>query len=642
MRTRKVSRMRVKIDQKGEIECDDGLSAGEILALTAPDDVGSVLAVSIDRRVADLSTIVTDGAKLKFLTFGDEAGLEVFRHSSAHLMAQAVLDLFPNAKPTIGPVVEEGFYYDFYVETPFSEQDLKRIEKRMHYYSKKALPIERMEITREQALKMFSDNRFKVEMIRDMNGQITAYKQGDFVDLCRGPHVPNTRVIHAFKLLKLAGAYWRGDSKNVQLQRIYGISFPTKEALKAHLKALEEAKERDHRRIGQQMDLFSFHDEGRGFPFWHANGMVLRRGIEGYMHEVLDAYGYTEILTPMILNRELWQRSGHYDHYRENMYFTEIDDVTHAIKPMNCPGGLLIYKNRRHSYRELPMRVSEMGLVHRHEMSGVLHGLFRVRAFTQDDAHIFCTPDQLQSEVVGVIKLIREVYATFGFNDVAVELSTRPEDSIGTDEMWENAETALRRALSDVGGEFKINAGDGAFYGPKIDFHVRDCMNRSWQCGTVQVDFSMPERFGAFYEDSDGGRKVPVMVHRAVLGSMERFIGILIEHYGGKFPLWLAPVQVKVLPISDKVMDYAKKVAETLKNSGIRVILDDRSETLRRKIRDAQLERVNYQVVVGPREAETDTVAPRTRGNQQKGPFELMEFVTMLKKEIAERRILDW
>jgi len=634
--------MRVKIDQNDWMEFDDGLTAAEILARHDPDVRGTVLAVKIGEKVMDLSTVVNDNDTLIFLTFDDPEGLEVFRHSSAHLMAQAVKDLFPDALPTIGPVVEEGFYYDFYVETPFSEQDLKKIEKRMQYYRKKAMRIERVELSKEEALKMFADNRFKVEMINDLEGQITAYKQGDFVDLCRGPHVPTTRFISAFKLLKVAGAYWRGDSKNVQLQRIYGVSFPSRDTLKAYLTALEEAKERDHRRIGQQMDLFSFHDEGRGFPFWHANGMVLRRSIEQYMLEILRHYEYTEVMTPMILNQDLWKRSGHYDHYRENMYFTEIDEVTHAVKPMNCPGGLLIYKARRHSYRELPMRVSEMGMVHRHEMSGVLHGLFRVRAFTQDDAHIFCTPDQLREEVVGVINLIREVYATFGFNDVAVELSTRPEDSIGSDEMWENAESALRSALQTVGGEFRVNAGDGAFYGPKIDFHVRDCMNRSWQCGTVQVDFSMPDRFGAFYEDSDGSRKVPVMVHRAVLGSLERFIGILIEHYGGKFPLWLSPVQVKILPVSDKVMDYAKKVAEILKENGIRVVLDDRGETLRKKIREAQLERVNYQVVVGPREAETDTVAPRTRGNKQTGPFGLMEFVEALKQEIAERRILDW
>lgn len=637
-----VSRMRVKIDQSGDFEFDDGLTAAQVIDRVEPGAKGLVLAVEINKKVMDLSTIVPDNAVLKFLKFEDDAGLDVFRHSSAHLMAQAVKDLFPDAKPTIGPVVEEGFYYDFYVETPFSVQDLKQIEKQMQKYSKKALPIERIELTREQALEMFADNPFKVEMIQAMEGQITAYRQGDFVDLCRGPHVPNTRFIHAVKLLKVAGAYWRGDAKNVQLQRIYGISFPTKDALKSHLKALEQAKERDHRRIGRQMDLFSFHDEGRGFPFWHAHGMVLRRQIEAYMHEVLDHYGYTEVLTPMILNQELWKRSGHYDHYRENMYFTEIDEVTHAVKPMNCPGGLLIYKARRHSYRELPLRVSEMGLVHRHEMSGVLHGLFRARAFTQDDAHIFCTPDQLMQEVVGVIRLIREVYATFGFNDVAVELSTRPDNSIGSDEMWKNAESALHAALSEVGGKYKVNDGDGAFYGPKIDFHVLDCMNRSWQCGTVQVDFSMPERFGAFYEDRDGTRKVPVMVHRAVLGSLERFIGILIEHYGGKFPLWLSPTQVKVLPVTDKVMDYAAKVADTLKNNGIRVVLDDRSETLRKKIREAQLERVNYQVVVGPREEEGNTVAPRTRGNEQTGPFGLMEFVDNLKKEIAERLIVDW
>ena len=460
------------------------------------------------------------------------------------------------------------------------------------------------------------------------------------MDLCRGPHVPSTGVLRAFKLLKVAGAYWRGDQRNKQLQRIYGVSFPDQERLRAHLLALERAKERDHRKIGQEMDLFSFHDEGRGFPFWHAKGMVLRNAVVDYWREVHRRYGYVEIQTPMILNRVLWKRSGHYDHYRRNMYFTEIDEVAHAVKPMNCPGGLLVYKTRLHSYRELPLKVAELGLVHRHELSGVLHGLFRVRAFTQDDAHIFCTPEQVGEQVGEVIEMTFEIYRTFGFEDVHVELSTRPvEGSIGSDEQWENAEGMLHEALKLKGVDYKVNPGEGAFYGPKIDFHIKDCMGRSWQCGTIQLDFSMPERFSAFYEDADGQRKVPVMIHRAILGSIERFVGILIEHYAGKFPLFLSPVQVKVLPVSDKFNEYAEDVARILGENGIRVEVDTRSQTLRKKVREAQLARVNYQAIVGAREQESMSVSVRTRKNNDLGQMSIESFVDKLRSEIEARAL---
>lgn len=609
----------------------------QVLTAAAVDDPASVLAVEVEGRPLDLSATVTPGAEARSLTFADEAGLDTFRHSSAHLMAQAVLRLFPDAKPTIGPVVEEGFYYDF-AAAPFTPEDLERIEAEMARIVAEDLPVERVELTRDQALEMFADNPFKVEMIRELpEGSISAYRQGDFIDLCRGPHVPRTSAIHAFKLTKVAGAYWRGDQQNPQLQRVYGISFPDAAALADYVARLEAARERDHRRLGQEMDLFSFHEEGTGFPFWHARGMVLKNIVVDYWREVHRKYGYTEIQTPQILNQVLWQMSGHWDHYQKNMYFTNIDETPHAVKPMNCPGGLLVYKARMHSYREFPLRVAELGLVHRHEMSGVLHGLFRVRAFTQDDAHIFCTPDQVRDEVVNVIRQVFEIYKTFGFDEVRVELSTRPEKSIGSDEMWAMAESSLQAALEGEGIDFQLNPGDGAFYGPKIDFHIRDCMGRSWQCGTIQVDFSMPDRFKATYEAEDGTRKTPVMLHRAILGSLERFIGILIEHYAGKFPVWLNPTQVKVVPVSDKFADWARHVHDTLAAAGVRVEIDLRNEKLGRKIRDAQLQQVNYQLVIGGREAEAGTVAVRTRAGEDLGAVPLDAFVARVGDEAARR-----
>lgn len=637
-----MGRVRVTTDGKyrKQLWVERGATFRQVLESVAPPDMDQVLAVSVDGKAIDLSARIERDCAVRFLTFDDEEGLEIFRHSSAHLLAQAVVSLFPDARPTIGPVVEGGFYYDFDAR-PFTPKDLERIEDKMRELAEKDFEIERQELDAEEAIRLFADNPYKVELIKEFGEpRVSIYRQGDFVDLCRGPHVPRTGIIRAFKLTKVAGAYWRGDQRNKQLQRIYGVSFPREDMLKAHLEAIEMARERDHRKIGQEMDLFSFHDEGRGFPFWHAKGMVLRNAVVAYWREVHQRYGYVEIQTPMTLNRVLWERSGHFEHYRKNMYFTEIDEVPHAIKPMNCPGGLLVYKTRLHSYRELPLKVAELGLVHRHELSGVLHGLFRVRAFTQDDAHIFCTPQQLGEQVAEVIDMTFEIYNTFGFEDVHVELSTRPsEGSIGTDEQWETAERMLHEALTSKGVDYKVNPGEGAFYGPKIDFHIKDCMGRSWQCGTIQVDFSMPERFSAFYEDADGQRRVPVMIHRAILGSIERFIGILIEHYGGKFPLFLNPVQVRVLPVSDRCNHYAKKVADHLRQRGLRVEEDLRSQTLSKKVREAQLARVNYQVIVGAREEENGSVSVRTRKNENLGQMALEEFTARLAREVETRAL---
>jgi threonyl-tRNA synthetase len=614
--------------ESGVTGLDIALGISEGLARVA-------LAVEVNGQLTDLHLPIESDASIRILTFRDEEGLEVFRHSSAHLLAQAVVDLFPDAKPTIGPVVEEGFYYDF-AHPPFTEDDLVRIEKRMKELVKERLPFQRYECTNDEALKVFQDNPFKLELIQGFEEGTSYYKQGDtFVDLCRGPHVQHTGQLKSFKLTKLAGAYWRGDPEKPSLQRIYGISFPDKKQLKQHLAMIEEAKKRDHRKIGQEMELYSFHEEGPGFPFWHHNGMVIQNEVLQYWRAEHDALGYQEIKTPIMLNESLWHRSGHYENYKDNMYFTQIDEQGFAVKPMNCPGGLLLFSHRRHSYRELPLKVAELGLVHRHELSGVLHGLFRVRMFTQDDAHIFCTLDQIEDEIVEVLELVRRFYSTFGFDDVAVELSTRPAKGIGEKEVWDTAEAALESALKRVEMDYKLNPGDGAFYGPKIDFHIRDCMKRSWQCGTVQLDFFMPERLGASYIGPDDEPHTPIMIHRAIMGSLERFIGILVEHFAGKFPLWLSPVQVTVLPVSDKFLDYGREVTQQLKAAGLRAKLDDRNETLGKKLRDAQLARINYQLVVGEREAEARTVSVRTRGNQQLGTKAVADFTSRCLAEIS-------
>jgi len=633
--------LKVDVAGHGMVEVAAGSDWMAVAKATKGLDVGTVLAVEIDGAARDMSTTVTDGATGRFLTFADPEGLSVFRHSSAHLMAQALLKYYPDAKPTIGPVVDEGFYYDFAMN-PLTPEDLERVESEMRRLVKANLPIRRMEVSKAEALELFAANKFKVEMINELeDGTISIYKQGEgeraFMDLCRGPHVPSTGYLKAFKLMKFAGAYWRADQSREQLQRLYGISFPDQAMLDDHIKKIEEALARDHRKIGQEMELFSFHDEGTGFPFWHANGMVLKNIVVEYWRQVHLKYGYNEIQTPQMLNKVLWEMSGHYDHYRNNMYFTSIDDIPYAVKPMNCPGGLLVYKSRMHSYREFPLRNAELGLVHRHEMSGVLHGLFRVRAFTQDDAHVFCTPGQVEAEVANIIDQVFEIYNTFGFHEVHIELSTRPKDSIGSDEMWENAEGGLRKALELRHIDYQLNPGDGAFYGPKIDFHVKDSMGRSWQCGTIQVDFSMPERFHATYEAEDGTRKTPVMLHRAILGSLERFIGILIENYAGKFPMWLNPVQVKVLPVSDQFNDYAISVVNQFRAAGLRAEADLRSERLGKKIRDAQLSRVNYQAVVGAEEVAAGTVSVRTRKNENLGALEVPAFTARMVEEMTTR-----
>ena len=630
-----------------EVRFPDGNSK-EFAAGTTPLQVaesisGGLARASVAAKVADklidLTTPLTADTNLQLITFRDREGVEVYHHSSAHLLAQAVIELFPEAKPTIGPPVDEGFYYDF-DHAPFTPDDLAAIEQRMKELAKAKLPFERVELSKQEALKTFADNPYKVEMIEAMeDGEITAYRQGGFVDLCRGPHVPTTKSIKAMKILKVAGAYWRGDANNPQLQRIYAITFPDKKLLKQHLHMLEEAKKRDHRKLGRELDLYSFHEEGPGFPFWHNNGMLLKEECIKYWREIHRREDYVEISTPIMLDEKLWHRSGHASYYRENMYFAEIDERPFAIKPMNCPGGLLYFNSKRHSYRDLPMRVGELGLVHRHEMSGVLHGLFRVRCFTQDDAHIYCTEEQLTDEVVKVVELVFEIYKTFGFDKINVELSTRPPKRIGSDDVWDLAEEALRQALERLDIEYALNPGDGAFYGPKIDFHIKDSMNRSWQCGTVQVDFSLPseERFNATYEGADGQRHQVVMVHRAILGSLERFIGILIEHTAGKLPLWLSPRQARVIPVSDLFLDYANRVVQEMRKAGLRAELDDRNETVSKKVRAAQLDKVNYQLVVGEREQDAGTVSVRTRGNEQLGTKSVTDFIAMCRQEIDEK-----
>lgn len=566
----------------------------------------------------------------------------MYWHTTSHIMAQAVKRLFPNAKVTIGPAIDKGFYYDFDVEKPFTEEDLQKIEDEMRRIIKEDLVIERFELKREDAIKLMEDRNepYKVDLIKELpDGEIISfYKQGEFTDLCRGPHLPSTGCVKAIKLLSSSGAYWRGDEHNKMLQRIYGISFPKQSEIDEYLNMLEEAKKRDHKKLGKDLELFMMSPEGPGFPFFLPKGMVLRNILEDYWRKIHKENGYVEIKTPMILNEELWHRSGHWEHYKENMYTTKIDDIDYGIKPMNCPGGMIVYKNSLHSYKELPIRAGELGLVHRHEKSGQLNGLFRVRCFTQDDAHIFCLPDQIQDEIKGVMKLVDEVYSKFGF-DYTIELSTRPEDSMGADELWEMAEGALKQVLKDTGKEYALNEGDGAFYGPKIDFHIKDCLGRDWQCGTIQLDFQMPERFDLTYIGEDGEKHRPVMLHRVIFGSIERFIGIITEHFAGAFPLWLSPVQVSILPISDNQKEYATKIKNELEKLDIRVELDDRQEKIGYKIREAQLQKVPYMLILGEKEVLTNTVGVRVRKQGDIGQMSLDDFITRVKKEIEDKAI---
>mgnify|MGYP001362658899 FL=1 len=554
-------------------------------------------------------------AKIKILTFKDKGGVEVFRHSTAHVLAQAVIDLFPKALPTIGPVVEEGFYYDFDIDHHFTPEDVSKIEKKMWEIVNKDYKFERKELSEKEAKKIFKNNKYKIELIEEFNEPSSAYKQGNFIDLCRGPHILSTRKIEAFKIIKIAGAYWKGDAKNKQLQRIYGISFPEKKQLKDYLQLLEEAEKRDHRKIGKQLDLFSLHEEGPGFIFFHPKGVVIINILKDFLRKELDKLDYKEVMTPMILSRTLWEQSGHWDHYKENMYFTKVEGKDFAVKPMNCPGAILIYKEKLPSYRDLPIRFAEFGVDHRHELSGVLAGLFRVRAFTQDDAHIFCMQNQIQKEVLQLIDLTDFIYKTFNFA-YHIELSTRPEKFTGKIENWNKAEKALEDALNKRKVKFKINPGDGAFYGPKIDFHIKDCLGRTWQCATIQVDFSMPDKFSLNYIAEDGNKHRSAMIHRTILGSIERFLGILIEHYAGKFPLWLAPVQVKILTVADRFNLYAKKIKEELERDNLRVELDTRTESVGRKVWEAQLQKIPIIINVGEKEEKNKTVAVRTLNNK--------------------------
>ena len=570
------------------------------------------------------------------LAFTDEVGQEAFRHTTSHILAQAVKRLWPDTKCAIGPAIKDGFYYDFEFGFPFTTEHLADVEKEMKKIVKEALPLERSAVSREEALKLMEDRGepYKVELIEELpeGEEISLYKQGEFVDLCAGPHVSNTSVVKAFKLQSVAGAYWHGDEHNQMLTRIYGTSFPKAAELDEYLAKIEEAKKRDHRKLGKELGLFAIMEEGPGFPFFLPKGMVLKNLLIDYWRKLHTREGYVEISTPIILSRHLWENSGHWDHYKDNMYTTVIDDEDYAVKPMNCPGGMLVYKVEPRSYKDLPMRVGELGLVHRHEKSGQLHGLMRVRCFTQDDAHIFMTEDQVQDEIKGVARLIDEVYSKFGFK-YHVELSTRPEDSMGTDEEWEMATNALRGALESLGLNYVVNEGDGAFYGPKIDFHLEDSIGRTWQCGTIQLDFQMPQRFDLEYTGADGEKHRPIMIHRVAFGSIERFIGILIEHYAGKFPVWLSPVQVKILPVSEKFADYAEKVSDALKAAGVRVETDDRSEKLGYKIRSAQMEKVPYMLIVGEKEVEGECVSVRRRDEGDIGSMSVDEFAKLVLED---------
>ena len=622
--------------EKGQTALDVAKQIGEGLARMAT-------CCKINGEVQDLRYKIEEDCQLSIETFeNSEEGKKAYWHTTSHIMAQAIKRLYKNVQLAIGPAIENGFYYDFDTETRFSEEDFEKIEQEMKKIIKEDLKIERFELPRQEAIKLMEEagESYKVELIKDLpeDAVISFYKQGEFTDLCAGPHLVSTGKVKAVKLLSTSGAYWRGDEKNKMLQRIYAISYPKTSQLEEYLNMLEEAKKRDHKKLGKQLELFMIAPEGPGFPFFLPKGMILRNTLEDFWRKIHMENGYQEIKTPMILNEELWHRSGHWDHYKENMYTTKIDDTDFGIKPMNCPGGMIVYKSKMHSYRDLPIRAGELGLVHRHEKSGELNGLFRVRCFTQDDAHIFCLPSQIESEIAGVIKLVNQVYGMFGF-DYTIELSTRPEDSMGSDEQWNMAEDALKKVLSDLNLPYEINEGDGAFYGPKIDFHIKDSLGREWQCGTIQLDFQMPERFDLTYIGEDGEKHRPVMLHRVIFGSIERFIGILIENYAGAFPVWLSPVQVKILPVSDAQIEYAKQVKEEYAKYGIRVEIDDRNEKIGYKIREAQLEKVPYMLVLGAKEVESNTVSVRSRKSADIVQMSKEEFAKMVKDKIDTKSI---
>ncbi|WP_417303344.1 threonine--tRNA ligase [Ellagibacter isourolithinifaciens] len=614
-----------------------GATVADVAASIGAGLAKAALAGKVDGTLVDLTATVTDGATVEIITAKSPEALHIMRHSCAHIMAEAVQELYPGTQIAFGPATDDGYFYDFELPNNISSDDFGAIEKKMAEIVKADEPFVRKVVSIDEAKKIFADQRFKLEHIDDLTDQeISIYRHGSFVDLCAGPHVPSAGKIGAFKMMKLAGAYWRGDATREQLQRLYGTAFFKKSELEEYLHNLEEAEKRDHRRIGREMDIFMMRDEAPGFPFFLPNGMILKNTLLDYWREIHKKAGYVEISTPMIMNKQLWQTSGHWDHYKDNMYSTVIDEEEYCVKPMNCPGGVLVYASKPHSYRDLPIRAGEIGLVHRHEMKGALHGLFRVRCFNQDDAHLFVRPDQLTEEIVGVVKLIDSVYQQFGFT-YHVELSTRPEDSMGSDEDWEAAEAGLKTALEELGMEYEVNEGDGAFYGPKIDFHLTDSLGRTWQCGTVQLDFQMPQNFDLEYTDADGSKKRPVMLHRVCYGSVERFIGILIEHYAGKFPVWLAPMQVKVLPVSEKSRDYAHKVADAIEAAGIRVVVDNRDEKIGYKIREARsIDRVPYMVIVGEKEAEEGTISVRDRTNETH-PSTIEDFCAKVREEIRTR-----
>ena len=617
-----------------------GTTLGEAVKQLSNSLAKKVLAANVNGELTDLREELVDGSEVAFLTFEEDGGKHTLRHTASHILAQAVKRLWPEAKLAIGPAIDKGFYYDIDMEHTLTPEDLGKIEKEMSRIVKENLPITKSVMSRQEAIEFFKSKNedYKVELIEDLpeDAVISCYAQGDFIDLCAGPHVASTGKVKAFKLQSIAGAYWRGDEKNKMLQRIYGTAFEKKEELDAYLHLLEEAAKRDHRKLGKELGLFVIKEEGPGFPFFLPKGMALRNELENFWREVHHEFDYEEIRTPIILNKQLWETSGHWFHYRENMYTTIIDDEEYAIKPMNCPGGILVYQNEMHSYRDFPLRYAELGLVHRHELSGALHGLFRVRAFTQDDAHVFMLPDQMQSELMKVIELFDRIYSQFGLK-YHVELSTKPDNAMGDDTIWEAATEALRNAIEAKGIPYVINPGDGAFYGPKLDYHIEDSLGRTWQCGTIQLDMNLPERFQIDYVGEDGQKHRPIMIHRACFGSMERFIGILTEHYAGAFPTWMAPVQVKILPISEKHVEYAKELAKQMHRDYVRVEVDDRSEKIGYKIRQAQMAKVPYMLVVGDKEVEEGTVNVRKHGGDELGSVPFEEFFNAIKIEIKER-----
>ncbi len=635
--------LKVTVEGDGEYHFSSGVTLEEVKKEVKEKKARKAVAAQVDQQVVDLTLPLRSSCCVSFLPFDEEEGARVYWHTSSHILAQAVKRLYPAAKLGIGPSIKQGFYYDFEFPQPISSEDLPAIEEEMQRIVEEDLSIERLELTREEAEELFEQQNepYKLELVREVpSGEtISFYRQGDFMDLCTGPHLPSTGMVKAVKLTSLAGAYWRGDENNPMLQRIYGISFPTSKELKRYLQLLEEAKKRDHRKLGKELDLFSLQEEAPGFPFFHPSGTLLWNQLVDFWRKEHRKAGYQEIMTPLLLNSQLWKRSGHWDHYRENMYLTQIDDEDYAIKPMNCPGAMLIYLSHMRSYRDLPLRIAELGLVHRHELSGTLHGLMRVRSFTQDDAHLFMLPEQVEEETANIIDLVDHFYSVFGFS-YEVELSTRPEKYMGSEEMWEQAISILQKVLENKNIDYRINEGEGAFYGPKIDFHLQDCLGRTWQCGTVQLDFQMPEKFDLTYVGSDGEKHRPVVIHRVVYGAMERFLALLIEHYGGAFPPWLAPTQAVVLPLTDAQHPTAREVEARLQREGFRAEGDYRNEKLNYKIREAQLKKIPYMLVIGEKEVETGEVSLRQRGKGDLGPVSLEGFVEQLHREIEEQVIV--